>query len=76
MKSSSAISPVAVLRGHGDSIVSLKFLNLVRSVLVSGDSSGGLIIWDAHVCKAVTRSTVHEKSILSINVVSSLSIAT
>lgn len=76
MKSSSVVSPVAVLRGHGDSVVSLKFLNLVRSLLVSGDSGGGLMMWDVHVYKAVTRVAAHEKSIVSINVVSSLSIAT
>jgi hypothetical protein len=75
-KKSSAVSPVAVLRGHGDSVVSLKFLNLVRSLLVSGDSVGGLMMWDMHVYKAETRIIAHEKSIVSINVVNSLSITT
>ena len=76
MRKSSAVSPVAVLRGHGDSVVSLKFLNLVRSLLVSGDSVGGLMMWDMHVYKAETRIIAHEKSIVSINVVNSLSITT
>lgn len=76
MKNSSAVSPLAVLRGHGDSVVSLKFLNLVRSLLVSGDSGGGLMMWDVHVYKASIRIAAHEKSIVSINVVNSLSIAT
>lgn len=75
-KKSSAVSPVAVLRGHGDSVVSLKFLNLVRSLLVSGDSVGGLMMWDMHVYKTETRIIAHEKSIVSINVVNSLSITT
>jgi WD40 repeat protein len=76
MKNSSAVSPLAVLRGHGDSVVSLKFLNSVRSILVSGDSGGGLMMWDVHVYKAATRIAAHEKSIVSINVVNSLTIST
>ena len=74
MKAAPTPPPIAVLRGHKDSVVSLKFY--CSSLVVSGAADGNLKVWNTKTLRSIESVEAHSKSILSINIVSDSKIAT
>ena len=74
MTSSNPPPPLAVLRGHDDPVVSIKFLS--PHILLSGGLNGILKMWNMHTLRATRTTIAHEKSIISIGALSKTEIST
>lgn len=57
--------PLAVLRGHNDSVISVKFLKNI--LLFSGAANGKLRLWNLRNMRTDVHIAAHDSSILSIN---------
>ncbi|KAJ1421128.1 WD40-repeat-containing domain protein [Ochromonadaceae sp. CCMP2298] len=70
----SSPAPLGVLRGHVDSVVSLRFDGHAR--LLSGSADGCLKIWSLHSLRCEATVQAHDRSVLSINTLGDLQVAT
>lgn len=61
----SAPGPVAVLRGHDDAVVSLKYA--ASQNLYSGSANGKLLRWNMATLRPDVTLSAHDKSVISIN---------
>lgn len=61
----SAPGPVAVLRGHDDAVVSLKYAE--SRFLYSGSANGKVLRWNLATFRPDVTLSAHDKSVISIN---------